>query len=110
MNENVVRETKEQDIYFSRLNRANERQMQIFQKHFEEVMRPREEENKMKNDVEDQTLNLMQVKLNQLAQLEESEKKMEQVDYGEVLRKQIEEKKRIDDMDKLRREREGRIM
>ena len=105
-----MRETKEQDMYFNRLNRANERQMHIFQKHFEEVMRPREEEHKIQNDKEDHTLNLMQAKLNQMAQIEESEKKHEQVDYGEILRKQIEEKNRINDMEKLRREREGRLM
>ena len=39
----------------------------------------------MKEENEDVNLNLMQQKLNQLAQLEESEKKHEQADYGKML-------------------------
>ena len=58
--DNVQRETKEQDRYFHRLNRANERQMRIFRKHFAEVMKPQEDEKNINDQIEDERLGLMQ--------------------------------------------------
>ena len=53
VNSNVVWETKEQERYFSRLNWANERQMQIFQKHFSQVLEPQDMEAEKKAQVEE---------------------------------------------------------
>ena len=102
--EDAQRDTIEEQRYFNRLNRANARQNMIFQKHFEEVFKQQDEDAQRKEMFENVTLDLMKKKLDERAKFEEENQKLVKVDYGEQLRKQIEEKNRIMDTVKMEKE------